>query len=126
MVVFFKILLLDLKSFFCSLILMLIVIIFFHRFYPTSQVIFNPFSNGVNDFELIFSSEFTVSLVWCYLSYSGWNKAIYFSDRIENPEKNIPFSLITGTLVVSLLYLLLNTSFIYTIDFANIKPQTYW
>ena len=110
--------------FLISLILMPIVIIFFHTdFNPTSQVIFNPFSNGVNDFELIFSSEFAVSLVWCYLSYSGWNAAVYFSDRIENPEKNIPFSLITGTIVVSLLYLLLNTSFIYTIDFANIKPQ---
>ena len=58
-----------------------------------------------------------------YLSYSGWNTYCLFSDRIENPEKNIPFSLITGTLIVSLLYLLLNTSFIYTIDFANIKPQ---
>ena len=50
-------------------------------------------------------------------------QAVYFSDRIENLKKTFHFLGFTGTLVVSLLYLLLNTSFIYTIDFANIKPQ---
>ena len=56
----------------------ILIIFFYTDFTPTSQVIFNPFSNGVNDFDLIFSSEFAVSLVWCYLSYSGWNTSCLF------------------------------------------------
>ena len=110
--------------FLVCLILLPFILFFVNKdFQPTNQVIFNPFNNGVNDFELIFSSKFAVALVWCYLSYSGWNASVYFSDKIDNPAKNIPYSLIVGTIIVSLLYLLLNTSFIYAIEFSNIKPK---
>jgi|ETNmetMinimDraft_32_1059908.scaffolds.fasta_scaffold33451_1 APA family basic amino acid/polyamine antiporter len=107
--------------FIVSLIFLPIVLYFFGDFQPTNQIL-NPFKNGVNDMSLIFSPEFAIALVWCYLAYSGWNAAVYFSDKIENPVKNIPYSLIIGTLIVSVLYLFLNSSFLYAIDMENIKP----
>ena len=77
--------------------------------FSRSSIVFNPFNNGVNDFKLIFSSEFAISLVYVCFAYSGWNASIYFSEKIENPRRNIPFSLIIGTLFVSILYLALNS-----------------
>ena len=76
----------------------------------------NPFKNGVDDLSLIFSPKFAIALVWCYLAYSGWNASVYFSDKIRNPIKNIPYSLIIGTLFVSVLYLCLNSAFLFSVE----------
>ncbi|MGV3485189.1 MAG: APC family permease [Planctomycetaceae bacterium] len=57
-------------------------------------------------------STFAVSLMWISLSYSGFNAAIYVAAEVQNPQVNVPRSLWIGTLVVTVLYLLLNTVFV--------------
>ena len=94
-----------------ALILSPFLMVYFSDFNP-SAIVFNPLNNGYNDWDLIFSSEFAISLVYVCFSYSGWNASVYFASKIENPERNIPYSLIIGTLVVSVLYLLLNSMFL--------------
>ena len=111
-----------------------ILLIFFLIFLPIfllifgdftrSEVIFNPFNNGVSDFDLIFSSDFAISLVWVCFAYSGWNASVYFADKIENPSKNIPYSLIIGTLFVSILYLILNSAFLFSVNFDELTGKT--
>jgi len=66
------------------------------------------------DLNLIFSSPFAVSLVFVMYAYSGWNASVYIASEIKDPEKNIPRSLFLGTLIVLVLYLLLNFIFLYT------------
>jgi APA family basic amino acid/polyamine antiporter len=56
-------------------------------------------------------------------SYSGWNAAAYISAEIRNQEKNIPVSLITGTFVVILLYMLLNIVFLYTLPIPEMSGK---
>lgn len=75
------------------------------------QIGFLPSTEDVN---LIFSSPFAISLVYVTYSYSGWNAAVYLASEVEEPEKNLPRSLIFGTLIVMVLYLLLNFIFLYT------------
>ena len=58
-------------------------------------------------------SVFAVSLMWISLSYSGFNAAIYVASEVRNPQINVPRSLWIATLVVTLLYLLLNIVFVY-------------
>ena len=53
----------------------------------------------------IISPSFAISLFFVSFAYSGWNAAAYITSEIKNPAKNIPLSLILGTLVVTLLYL---------------------
>jgi APA family basic amino acid/polyamine antiporter len=77
----------------------------------SQQLGFLPATRDVN---LIFSSPFAISLVYVTYSYSGWNAAVYLASEIEEPEKNLPRSLIGGTLIVMGLYLLLNFIFLYT------------
>ena len=105
-----------------ALILSPFLMVFFSDFNP-SKIAFNPFNNGYNDWDLIFSSEFAISLVYVCFSYSGWNASVYFASKIEDPVRNIPYSLIVGTLIVSVVYLLLNTAFLYSVEITQLKGQ---
>lgn len=57
---------------------------------------------------------FAGALVWISLSYSGFNAAIYVAEEVQDAEKVIPRSLVLGTGIVMILYLLLNTVFVYS------------
>ena len=71
----------------------------------------------------IFSMPFAVSLIYVSYSYSGWNASAYMANDIEKPEKNIPKSLILGTCIVMVLYVLLNYVFLYTAPVSELKNQ---
>ena len=58
------------------------------------------------------SSAFAVALVFVNYSYSGWNAAAYIVEEIRNPIRNLPRALIGGAAVVSVLYILLQLSFL--------------
>lgn len=73
--------------------------------------------------EQILSSGFAVSLIFVYYSYSGWNASAYFVSELKNPAKNLPRSLIIGTVVVAILYLLLNFTFLYVSPIENLTGQ---
>ncbi len=61
--------------------------------------------------ELLLPS-FAVSLIYVTYSYSGWNAAAYIIEDIKNVKKNLPVALVGGSLVVSLLYVLLQVVFL--------------
>ncbi|MFP3870348.1 MAG: APC family permease [Syntrophobacteria bacterium] len=78
------------------------------------------FSSGP-DLGLVLSGGFATSLIFVSFAYSGWNAAAYLGGEIKNPARNIPLSLFWGTLVVMILYLLLNTVFIYALPVEEIS-----
>jgi APA family basic amino acid/polyamine antiporter len=59
--------------------------------------------------------NFATALIFVSFAYSGWNAAAYLGGEIKNPGKNLPIALIAGTLLVTVLYLLLNTVYIYSL-----------
>jgi len=61
---------------------------------------------------LLMSPAFAVSLVYVSYAYTGWNAAIYIVSEIKNPVKNLPRSLFVGSLIVLVLYILLNYIFL--------------
>jgi len=75
------------------------------------------------DSKLIFSSGFAISLVYVVYAYSGWNAAAYIAGNLENPEKNLPRSLIIGTLVVVTIYLLLNGTFLFVSGLSELEGK---
>lgn len=101
------------QQIFTILKVLLIVILIVCGFFlvEPQQLGFVP---SVGDVNLIFSSPFAISLVYVTYSYSGWNAAVYLASEVEEPEKNLPRSLIGGTLIVMGLYLLLNFIFLHT------------
>jgi APA family basic amino acid/polyamine antiporter len=58
---------------------------------------------------------FAMSLVWISFSYAGWNAVIYLGGEVKDPERNIPRSLILGTLVVTVLYVAINAVFLLAV-----------
>ena len=71
----------------------------------------------------IFSGAFAVSLVWVMYSYSGWNASSYIIGEVRQPERTVPRSLIAGTLVVIIAYVLLNAIFLATTPEPEMKGQ---
>jgi APA family basic amino acid/polyamine antiporter len=59
-------------------------------------------------------SPFAISLVYVSFAYSGWNASSYIAGEVDEPKKNIPLSILAGTIVVGALYVLLNIIFLHT------------
>lgn len=66
------------------------------------------------DGALLTSGAFAVSLIYVSFAYSGWNAATYLSSELENPQRTLPWILISGTLIVMCMYVALNFAFLYT------------
>jgi len=75
---------------------------------------FTHFSQG-NPVTFNFSSIKTMglSLMWIMFAYSGWNASTYIGSEIRNPVRNLPRSLLYGTGIVMVMYMLLNIVFVY-------------
>lgn len=69
----------------------------------------------------IMSSGFWVSLVYVSYAYSGWNAASYIVGDMENPNKNLPRALLLGTLIVTVIYVLLNFIFLYSAPMDELR-----
>jgi basic amino acid/polyamine antiporter, APA family len=79
-----------------------------------------PLFNGA-PLSSVFSGPFAVSLIFVSFAYSGWNAAGYLGSEIKNPGRNIPFALLTGSIVVMMLYLLLNLTYIYALPLKEMS-----
>jgi APA family basic amino acid/polyamine antiporter len=106
-----------------KLLFILVVIItpfFFLADSGKSNVSFSPTSSS---WSTIFSLPFAGSLVYVMFAYSGWNSSSYIAGNMENPKKNLPFSLVTGTAIVTLIYLALTGVFMYVCTFDEMRGK---
>jgi APA family basic amino acid/polyamine antiporter len=71
----------------------------------------------------IFSGAFAVALVYVMYSYSGWNASSYIIGEVKDPERNVPRSLLVGTIIVMGAYVLLNAVFLATTPVAELRGQ---
>jgi APA family basic amino acid/polyamine antiporter len=62
-----------------------------------------------------------LSLMWIMFAYSGWNASTYLGAEIKNPKRNLPGSLIYGTLIVMVLYIGINILYVYGINPESMK-----
>ncbi|MHB8054815.1 MAG: APC family permease [Candidatus Aminicenantales bacterium] len=81
---------------------------------------FAPSGRALRD---ILSPAFAVAMFFVTFSYSGWNAAAYVAGEIDNPQRNLPRSLISGTLIVIGLYVLLNFVFLRTVPIAELSGK---
>lgn len=69
----------------------------------------------------IMSSGFWVSLIYVSYAYSGWNAASYIVGDMQDPQKNLPKALLWGTLLVTVVYVLLNFIFLYSAPMDELR-----
>ena len=58
-------------------------------------------------------SALGTSLIFVMFCYSGWNASAYLAGEFENPQRDLPRSLMLGTGIVMVLYLGLNAVYFY-------------
>lgn len=65
-------------------------------------------------------SSFGVALVGVLFSYGGWQHASFLAGETKNPKRNVPIAMVTGALVVILIYLLVNVSYMLLLPIDKI------
>ena len=78
---------------------------------------------AAGDGALLLSGAFAVSLIYVNYAFTGWNAATYILDEMNEPQKTIPWVLATGTLVVLVIYLLLNYAFLYAAPMSEMAGK---
>ena len=73
------------------------------------------------DWVLVGSAVFAFQAI--LQAYDGWEGAIYFGEEVRDPGRNLPRSLILGTLVVIAIYLLVNASLLFVLSIDEIAGQ---
>jgi APA family basic amino acid/polyamine antiporter len=81
------------------------------------------FTPGAVDLTAIAGAPFAISLVFVLYSYSGWNAATYIVGELREPTRNLPSALLTGTAIVTVLYVGLNAVFLRTTPIAELAGQ---
>lgn len=89
--------------------------------YGTPQPI--SFAPSSADLAHITGAPFAIGLVFVMYSYSGWNAQTYIMGEIHEPRRTVPRSLLIATFIVMLLYLGLNTLFLYTTPMEKMAGQ---
>ena len=81
------------------------------------------FTPAGEDAAVLTSAAFAISLIYVSYAYTGWNAATYLSGELENPQRTLPGILLTGTLVVTAMYVGLNFVFLYAAPIAEMRGQ---
>ena len=71
-----------------------------------------PLQPQPGDLKKLFSGPFAVALMFVLYAYSGWNAAAYIINEVREPQRTIPRALLRATVVVTLLYVLINAVFL--------------
>lgn len=62
-----------------------------------------------------YSAMFT-AMLGAFWAYDGWVNITFMSSEFKNPRRNIPIAIVSGTLLVMLLYLAVNYAFLRTLS----------
>lgn len=64
---------------------------------------------------------FGVAMVAVFWTFEGWNNINFVAGEIKNPSKNLPLVLIGGTLIVTILYALVNYIYLYALPISEMQ-----
>ncbi len=76
-----------------------------------------PTAQSVDSFPL------SLALVFVLFTYGGWNEMAYVAAEVKDFRRNIVRALVLGAAVVTVLYLLVNGAFLYTLGFAGLATS---
>jgi amino acid transporter len=69
------------------------------------------------------SGSFSLALIFVLFAYGGWNEISFVAAEIKNPEKNIFKSLILGTTLVTIVYLMTTVAFLVGLGFSGLQEN---
>lgn len=69
-------------------------------------------------------TSFGAALIPILFTYGGWQCANYLAEEMKAPERDLPRSLLAGTLVVVIVYLLVNVAYLRALGHAGLANTT--
>lgn len=81
------------------------------------------FSPNAASLKEIISPAFAIAIFFVSFAYSGWNAAAYIIGEMDRPGRNIPISLILGTLLVTGLYIGITFVFLKVIPLGTMAGK---
>ena len=69
-------------------------------------------------------TAFGAALIPILFTYGGWQCANYLAEEMRSPERDLPRSLLAGTLVVVAVYLLVNVAYLRSLGHAGLAGTT--
>jgi len=67
---------------------------------------------------------FGAAMVPILFAYGGWQNANYVAEEIENPQRNLPISIIGGTIAVVAIYILVNVVYLRALGLEGLAATT--
>ena len=65
----------------------------------------------------------SLALIFVLFTYGGWNVMAYVAAEVKDSRRNIVRALVLGAAVVTVLYLLVNGAFLYTLGYAGLATS---
>lgn len=62
----------------------------------------------------------SLALIFVLFTFGGWNEMAFVAAEVKDPNRNIVRALVLGTAAVTVLYLLVNGAFLYTLGYAGV------
>jgi len=69
-----------------------------------------PTSTSTNLFAV-----FGLAIAGAFWAYDGWNNLTFVAGEIKQPQRNVPLGLLFGTLIVVVVYMLINVAYLYVL-----------
>jgi APA family basic amino acid/polyamine antiporter len=77
-------------------------------------------SNLADTAGAVTTTGFLFAFIPVMFTYSGWNAAAYMAEEIRDPGRNVPRSLLMGTVAVIAIYILINVLYLYVIPIGEL------
>jgi amino acid transporter len=64
-----------------------------------------------------------VALILVLFTFGGWNEMAYLAGEVKKPERNLVSTLVSGTVIVTALYLLINMAFLRVLGLSGMSQS---
>lgn len=100
----------------CSLIIF--TGFYYYFFKDWNESLKDPIKNSNTN-----AGDLLMALYGGLYAYSGWDILNYGTGEIHHPKKNMPLALLSGILIVSIVYFLINIAYFVVLDVETIKSS---
>jgi basic amino acid/polyamine antiporter, APA family len=66
------------------------------------------------------ASAMGVGLIAVFFAYDGWIYVTWVAGEIKNPQRNVPLAMVLGVIVVGVIYMLMNMTYVYALPVSEI------
>jgi APA family basic amino acid/polyamine antiporter len=92
-----------------------------HHFTTQEWGTLHGLSTGMNSGQLL--SAFGIALIAVFWAYDGWVYVTWVAGEIKEPRRNVPLSMVIGVLIVGIIYVAMNMTYVYALPITEIAQH---